>query len=186
VEPVTVNFAMTREDFIASRTAQLKLLMPQPYRFAIKFMGAVLIGFAAVLLAAGHLRYRPAPWLGALLAVCGVFLFFMYLPTVEASARKHAANDFDAGRCGPPARKVCFGENSVEIRSERYQAKIPYEMFYSAYEDGSVFLLYTGIGECRSVPKRTMNGEERKRVADLLGERLKRKFKQEGTREWTK
>lgn len=186
MEPVTVNFAMTRDDYINGRLAQMKMLMPKTYHFSVKFMGIDLIVLACVLLVMGNLFHKPVQWLCAVLVAIGVFLLLMYFPTIAAVVRRRAANEFDAGRGGTPAHTVSFREDCVEVSTERYEAKIPYELFYSAYEDDSVILLYTGIGECRSVPKRTMDGAEQKRVESLLAERLKQKFKQEGAREWTK
>lgn len=186
MEPVTVNFAMTRDDCMHSRVAQMKMQLPKTHDFTVRFLSIDLIILSCVLLVISNLYHRPLQWLCAVFVAIGVFLMFLYKPLQEAFASKAAANDFDSGRSGPPAHIVSFREDCVEFGTERYQAKIPYRMLYSVYEDETVFLLCTAIDEFRSVPIRAMTGAEQKRVESLLADHLKQKFKQEGAREWTK
>ena len=186
MESVTVNFAMTRDDFVNGALARLKMQTSGPYRTANRITGAgsVMLGF--ILFALYFMTHRSVQWLGALCVVFGAFLLFLNLPMQGTAVRRMAAARFEKGLCGVAAQAVYFGESCVEIRSERYEAKIPYDMLFAAYADETTILLCTASDESRIVPKRTMSMEEQKRVEDLLAAKMNRKFKQEGAREWTK
>ena len=163
------------------RAAQANAAVSRRFAAAVKLLGVCLLAFA-FLLPALRLSGR---WFCAVSVACGVFLLFLCRPLGHALVRRRAAEDYEAGRCETPAQTVRFCGDHIEVRTERYEAEIPYGMLYRAYENETVFLLYTGIGECRSVPKRIMNGEDRKRVENLLKDRMKQNFVQEGAREWT-
>jgi hypothetical protein len=182
MEPVTVSFALTRDDFADAALAQMKMQSGGVYRVGSRIVGLVMIAAACVLFTA-----KPgAQPLISVLMVCGVFFLFLCIPTLEAAAKRRASAAFDTGRRSVTAQTAVFGEESVEVQSERYTAKIPYQMLYAAYADEKMILFCTGIGECRCVPKRIMKKDEQKRVEDLLAKTIKQKFKQEGAREWMK
>lgn len=182
MEPVTVSFAFTEEDAVRQREAQAALALPGPYRFSAAALGALFLLLAAAV-PAFRLPYR---WGGAMAAACGVFLLFLLRPMLRAMLRRGAAEDFAAGRFGPAAQTVRFLPDAVEFRDERYEGRIPYGMLRAAYEDEKTLLLCLGESECRAVPLRAMDGEDRRRAEALLKDRMGRKFLQEGAREWTK
>ena len=182
MEPVTVNFALTREDFADAALAQMKMQSARVYRMGSRISGLVMIAAACVLFA---VKPRMQPLISVLM-VCGMFFLFLCIPTLEAAARRRGFAAFDTDRRGVTAQTAVFGEKDVEVRSERYTAKIPYQMMYAAYANEKMILFCTGIGECRYVPKRTMKKDEQKRVENLLAKTIKQKFKQEGAREWMK
>ncbi len=186
MEPVTLNFAMTREDFTNGAAARLKMQTGGTYRAVTRLAGAALILTGCVLFAFHFTAGRPVQWLAGLCAVFGAFLLFLGLQVEETAVRRMASARFEKGLCGVAAQEVVFREDGAEFRSERYEAKIPYEMFYAAYADETTVLLCTASDESRIIPKRTMSLEEQERVEHLLAAKLNRKFKQEGAREWTK
>lgn len=186
MEPVSVSFAVTREDFLDWRKAQMKRAMTRAYRQTVKLIGVYLLVFSALMILLCVARDWPCQWPAAVAAAGGVFLLFLVDPTTIALTRLRAAEDFDSGRAWTPAQSVRFFPDRIEVRSERYDAEIPYGMLFCAYEDGAVFLLYTGGGECRCIPKRAMAPGDCEKVEALLADRLKQKFIQEGAREWTK
>ncbi len=186
MEPVAVSFAVTREDFLDWRKAQMKRAMAGAYRRTVRLAGVYLLIFSAVAILLCLARGWPLQWLAAIAAAGGVFLIFLLNPTSLAVVRLRAAEEFDSGRAWTPAQAVRFYPDRLEVRSERYEAEIPYGMLFCAYEDGAVFLLYTGGVECRCIPKRAMAPGDCEKVEELLADRLKQKFIQEGAREWTK
>ena len=184
-EPVNVNFAITREDAVHIRAAQAELAMRGFYRVAARVLGACFLAAAVALASIPALR-RTYRWACAAAAVCGVSLLFLWQPLLKTVVMAGAAEDFEAGRFGTPARAVRFSPQAVEFRAERYEAAIPYDMLWLAYEDKNVLLLYPGIGECHAVPKRALSKRELEAVNRLLTDRMRQKFLQEGAREWTK
>ncbi len=182
MEPVTVNFAMTRDDYMSGQLARAKSGTARTETIAVKIFGIFLILLAFLLL----LTRTTQSWLSAVAMAGGIFLLFLCRPLLHAIVRRKAADDFEAGRCGMPAQTVSFDNDRVCFRTERYEGHIPYGMLARAYEDGSVFLLFTGEDECRCIPKRTLDKQNQKRVEDLLKSRMKQKFVQEGAHEWTK
>ena len=186
MEPVTVSFAMTRDDYVGGALARLKMQTSGPYLAANRLAGGGMVVLGGILFALHFTAHRPFQWLGAVCVVFGAFLLFLNLPAQEFFIRRAAAAKFEKGLAGVAAQTVSFGEDGVEIRSERYEAKIPYGMISAAYADGTAILLCTAEDESRIVPERTMTADEQKRVEGLLAEKMDRKFKQEGAREWTK
>lgn len=178
MEPVSVSFLLTREDYIAFRLAEDEVCRHDgaAQRFA-RPCGAALLAAAFLLLA--FCQDGAVPLLCGMMAVCGIVLLFLLEPLAKSVVRGKAAQDFDEGM-RIPSQTVNFLPDRIEIRSERYRADLPYEMLCRAYENRKMFLLFTGIGECRCVPKRAMNEESREKVSGLLKECLKSKFIQEG------
>jgi hypothetical protein len=186
MEPVTVSFAMTRDDFVGGALARLKMQTYGPYRLANRLTGVGMLVLGIVLFALYFSARWPMQWFGAVCVVFGAFLLFLNLPAQEFFIRRAAAAKFEQGLAGIAACTVSFGENGVSIRSERYDADLPYGMLSAAYADGTAILLCTAEDESRIVPVRAMTADEQKQVESLLAAKMKRKFKQEGTREWTK
>ena len=185
-EPVTVNFAITRDDFVNGSLARLKMQTAGAYRTANRLTGAGAAVIGCVLFAFYFTTHRPVQWIGTVCIVFSAFLLFLNQSTQEAAVRRMAAARFEKGLCGVAAQTVSFAKDCVEIHSERYEAKIPYGKFFAAYADETTILLCTASDESRIIPKRTMSTEEQKRVENLLASEMNRKFRQEGAREWTK
>lgn len=182
MEPVTVSFALTRNDWIDAASARLKMRFTKAERIAVRAAGTAMLACACVLFV---IRPQTQP-LPALLMAFGMIFIFLCFPTVELAAKNHAAAGFDSGQCGVMAQTVTFLEKSVRVNSERYTAEIPYEMMYAAYADENTIVLSTGLGEIRCIPKRAMDAAGRKQAEDLLAGNMKHKFTQEGARSWTK
>jgi hypothetical protein len=186
MEPVELNFAVTCDDYMNGAAARLKMQAQGNYRFINQLAGGGLLVIGGVLFALHFATGRQLQWFGAMCMVLGAFLLFLSYQVQEAAVRRMAEAQFQKGLCGVAAQQVVIREDCVEFRGERYEAKIPYEMFFSAYADETTVLLCTAPDESRLIPKRTMSPEERERVERLLAARLNRKFIQEGARKWMK
>lgn len=180
MEPVTVNFALTREDCINGAMARLAMMCPKKRKWLVRLAEVFLIAAGCILAAVGATTRRPAfMWPGAVLAAAGLFTVIFLQPAQETAVRHMAGEGFDSGHFGTPAQTVTFGPQNLSVRSERYEANVPYTMLFSAYSDRNVFLIFTASDEWRIIPKRAMNGEESKRVQGLLKAGMKEKFKLE-------
>lgn len=179
MKSVTVRYALTREDCVNGALARLSMLFPKKTYSIFRAAGFLLFCSGCVLFALSVLQENRLAWPGAVLAVTGVFAAFFLHPTQEASVRRMARDGFDSGKFGTPAQTVTFGPEYFELRSERYEAKIPYRMLASAYENAETFLIFTEAEEWRAVPKRTMNSEECASAEKFLREGMKEKFRQE-------
>lgn len=181
MEPVTVSFLTTGEDYADFKFAAMKAAMRRGEAAALRASGAavVLLAFALMLFWGGSVLRNVLYILLALIgfAVCGspdvVFPFFV---------RRRALQEYESGKSRVPAQTVEFHGDFVSFLSERYSVRIPYWMLHRVYEDDRMFVLYLGIDEMRFVPKRSMDGSGCKKVRDLLASQLKDKFQQEGAR----
>lgn len=178
--PVTVNYALTRDDCVNGALARLGMMYPKKKKRLIRSAEFFLLAAGCMLAIAGAVLYRPASvWSGAVLAVAGLFLVAFLQPAQEAAVRHMAGESFDSGHFGMPAQTVTFGPRGLSVRSERYEAEIPYPMLFSAYADRNVFLIFTASDEWRIVPRRAMSKEEGGQVQSLLRAGMKEKFKLE-------
>lgn len=184
MKPVTVSFAITREDFIKEAEARMKMQLTASVRACIRICGTIMLCFACLIFVRKKIFYADLNWTAAAIMAIAVFLIFLFMPTLGLAVRKNASERFNAGSIKATAKTVSFAEDVVKINAERYKAKIPYSMFYAAYADEATILLYTAVNECCSIPKRTMSISEQEQVEGLLASKLKQKFKQEGAREW--
>lgn len=182
MEPVSANFALTRDDCVNGAIARLKMMYPKKTLVLLRVSGFLIFCAGCALVTVGVVLRRPLAWAGALFAVAGIFAAFFVRPAQEAAMRHVAGENFDSGRFGTPAQRVAFGPRTVLLRSERYEAEIPYEMFYAVYSDENVLLLFTASDEWRIVPKRAMDAAGRSRAEKLLADRMKQKYFQEGAR----
>jgi hypothetical protein len=117
-----------------------------------------------------------------LLVLFGLFISFYFNTLQPYFLRTRSANYFDSHGERMIAQTVTFYPDMLEITTDRYKANLPYQMLYQCYEDDKVFLLYTGIGEMRFIPKRAVSQEDCDRIHQILSEQLKEKYKQEGAR----
>lgn len=179
MEPVTVNFALTREDCVQGSLARLSMLFPKKTYARFRTAGFLLFCAGCLLITESILLKQPLAWAGAVFAAAGVFAAFFLRPAQELSVRRMAGEGFDSGRFGTPAQTVIFGTEGIEVRSERYEAKIPYRMLSGAYEGRDAILVFTGADEWRTVPKRAMSPVECGRTAALLANGLHEKFRRE-------
>ena len=183
--PVSVSFLITRPDYADFKTAAAKACVRHREAVLLRCAGSALV-LAALVLRAFFSTGFYQNVIYTMVAVAGVIVGAFYDVTVHYFARRRAFVWYESNKERFTAQNAEFGEDAVRFSTDRYAAEIPYGMFYRVYEDGRVFLFYTGINELKFVPKRSMNEDECEQVRAVLKSRLQEKYQQEGAREWTK
>lgn len=153
--------------------------VPEREQRLIFAIGCVLIAVGCVF----FVKYLPLlphfAWAGVVIAAMGAFFAFFSRRTLEAAVSRKAGEWFDAGRFGTPAQTVVFGPEKLEISSELYECRVPYEMLSGVFEGRGALLIFTAGDEWRIVPERTLDPEALGRVKALLKSKMNQKFTQE-------
>lgn len=179
--PVSISFLITKPDYADFKTAAAKACVKKVEINLLRGTGCVMI-FAALILRAFFSTGFYQNVIYTLIAVIGVIVGVFYDVMIHYFARLRAFAFYEANRERFTAQNTEFGKDTVKFATDRYRAEIPYELLYAAYEDGRVFILYTGIDEMKFVPKRSMNEDECEQVRAVLKNKLQEKYQQEGAR----
>jgi hypothetical protein len=180
-KPITVSSLTTKPDYADFKSAAAKAMVNKSEIRFLRITGCVLI-LAALLLRAffsGSFLQNAAC---TVMAAVGVIVGAFYDWILRYNVRVHALREYERAKNRFFAQITEFGEDTVNFKTDRYTASIPYELFYKVYEDSRVFILYTGIDEMKFIPKRAMSEQECRQVQDILQSKLKEKYQQEGAR----
>jgi len=169
LESITVSFLPTREDYADYQVSAAKAAVKQKDLLFMRICGSVLIFgglIGAVFL--GSRIYTNV--INVLLILYGVFLVF-YLDILQPYLVKNAAMAYyDTHGEKMISVSMTFSEETVKIITDRYTACLPYSMLWRVHEDPKTILFYTGIGEMRYLPKRTLSPEELKKIHLILND----------------
>lgn len=179
--PVLISFLITKPDYADFKTAAAKACMKKSEITMLRVTGCVLV-LAALLLRTFFSTGFYQNVVYTVMAVIGVIVGALYDMLVHYLVRLRAFGYYEANKEKFTAQNAEFDEAEIRFKIDRYTAAIPYELFYKAYEDGRVFILYTGIDEMKFIPKRAMSEDECKQVRNLLQTKLQEKYQQEGAR----
>ncbi|MBE6829809.1 MAG: YcxB family protein [Ruminococcaceae bacterium] len=179
--PVSVSFLTTNFDYADFKSAAARADMQKGERLVLRITGAVLV-LSALLLQVYSFKSVTNSILYAVMAAAGILVGFFYELIAQYTLRRRALHYFDANKEKFIAQTTEFHEEEITFQTERYTAAIPYDLFYRAYEDGRVFILYTGINEMRFIPKRAMGDSESAQIRNILQTKLQEKYQQEGAR----
>jgi len=180
-EMIIVNYLTTKEDFVDFRLAASKAVINHKEVLILNVLGYVMILFGLV----GEVLLSKALYtdiIYGLLVLFGLFISFYFNTLQPYFLRSRSINYFESHGERMIAQIVTFYPEKLELTTDRYKATLPYKMLYQCYEDDKVFILYTGIGEMRFIPKRAVSQEDCCRIHQILSEQLKEKYKQEGAR----
>ena len=179
--PVSISFLITAPDYVDFKTAAANAYMKKWEINLLRAVGAAMI-LTSLILCKVYGGTLPQILIYSALALVGILVGAFYEILTIVFVRRRALNYFESVKERFTAQNTEFQEDTVLIKTDRYSAAIPYELFWKAYEDSKVFLLYTGIDEMRFIPKRAMTEEECKQVQTVLKTKLKEKYQQEGAR----
>lgn len=179
--PVSISFLITKPDYADFKTAAAKACVKKNEVYMIRGISCLLV-LTALLLRGFFSRTFYQNVIYTVIIVIGVVVGAFYDLIVHYFVRQFAFAYYEASKERFTAQNTEFGEEEIRFKTDRYSAAIPYEMLYRAYEDGRVFILYTGIDEMRFIPKRAMNEDDCKKVRTVLQLRLQEKYQQEGAR----
>jgi hypothetical protein len=179
--PITVSYLTTKPDYADFKVAAAKALIKKSETNILRVTGCVLI-FSALILRAFFSGSFLQNVIYTIMAIVGVIVgaFFDFIARYTVRAR--AFTYYEANKEKFIAQITEFDEEKITFKTDRYSASIPYALFYKAYEDGRVFIIYTGIDEMKFIPKRAMNEQECEQIHNILSTKLQEKYQQEGAR----
>ncbi|NLJ31037.1 MAG: YcxB family protein [Clostridiales bacterium] len=181
MQPVTVSFLITAPDYADFKSAAAKACLKRREIMILRAAGCLLVLASLVLCRLfGSDPLRILSYSAIALAGIAVGAFYEWFSGLFVRLR--ALNEFAAHKERFSAQNVEFSEEKVMFQNDRYSAAVPYEMLFKAYEDGRVFILYTGMDEMRFIPKRAMNEDECRQLRHVLQTKLQEKYQQEGAR----
>ena len=178
---VTASFLTTEDDYAAFKLAACRAALKKKDVASARVCGLALLALGIlgrVFLPGGIYRN----FIYYLMIIVG-FILCVYYDTLQPYLiKRRAAAYFAHNQEKMIAQTLLFFEDRLEVQTDRYTAKLPYSLLYQGYEDGKVFLLYTGIGEMRFLPKRSITQEDCQMIHEILTRNLQENYKQEGVR----
>lgn len=176
MQPVQVNFLVTKQDFYEWKKAASRAQLRRFEVVSCRILGALLtaLGVLGMCLLSGTAAKTACALLSVLSMATGLYYDTLYPYLVH----RKILSLWETQR--PKTYRIGFSEEQFTVDSERYQAALPYEMLHRVYEDRHVILLDLGAGELHFVPKRTLTVEEQKRLQQHLRRVMNEKYKQEG------
>lgn len=181
MQPFSVSFLITAPDYADFKSAAAKACLKRREVFILRAVGCLLV-LASLILGRFYGGDLFRILIYSAMALIGLAAGAFYDWFAGIFVRMGALNEYAANKERFTAQTMEFGEEQVVFQTDRYSAAIPYEMLYKAYEDGRVFILYTGMDEMRFIPKRAMNEDECKKLRFVLQTKLQEKYQQEGAR----
>lgn len=179
--PVSVSFLITKPDYADFKTAAAKACVKKNELNILRATGCLLL-LAAMILRGFFSTGFYQNVIYTVMAVVGVVVGAFYDLLIHYFVRQRAFNYYEANKEKFTAQNTEFYQEKVQFKTDRYSAAIPYELFYKAFEDSRVFILYTGIDEMKFIPKRAMSEDDCSQVRALLQTKLQEKYQQEGAR----
>lgn len=172
IQPLAVvSYLPTKEDYEAFRLAAVRSKNSDGRKMAVRFGGAAVAGVgAALFLFTGSGIMERVAW--AALILLGLFWLSYYDVIQPYTVRKQARARYEASRRMLVSQTVELFDRQFILRTDRYQAKLPYELLYKVVEDKNIYLLYTGEDEVRFIPKRVMTEEQCRAFTEILKERI--------------
>jgi hypothetical protein len=179
LNPITVNHLTTKYDYADFKVAAAKAGFKKSEKLILRILGTLLILAALILNRFFHgTVYQNIIYI-AMVALGGIIGCF-YEIIAHYAARQRALNYFESNKEKFIAQLTVFHEKQISFKTDRYTAAIPYDLLYKVYEDGRVFIIYTGIGEMRFIPKRAVSESECMQIRNILQSKLQEKYQQEG------
>ena len=167
---VTVSYLVTREDYADFKAAACRAGFSKKDVSLIRVLGGILaaLGMALWMLAVLQDQGPAYTTLPAITVLLGVLMFFFVDLFMPWFSRRGAVAYFDTHKEQMIAQTMVFYTDRMEVRTDRYEASLPYPMLYRVYEDSRVFVFYTGLYEMRFLPKRALSEEELKQIQALV------------------
>ena len=151
---ITLSFLPTKEDFINFKFCALKKEVTKKDSVIFLFAG-ILIILAGIL----NLVFKEKT-LGFLYVAIGAFICLYFKHFYPLIVKNKAASYYDTHGEKFTSFSYILDEDKIEIISDRYYLKAPYNMLYKIEEDKNMILIYSGEGEINYIPKRILSLEE--------------------------
>jgi len=177
--PITISYLTTKPDFADFKTAAAKAMTKKSEINILRATGCILI-FAAFILRAFFSESFAQNVIYTGMAVVGVIVGAFFDIITRYAVKQRAFSYYEANKEKFIAQISEFDEEKITFQTDRYTAAIPYTLFFKAYEDSRVFILYTGMDEMKFIPKRAMTDPQCKQIQNILHTKLQEKYQQEG------
>lgn len=182
VKQVCVSFLPTREDYCDYKATACRAACRPRDVIVLRAAGVALVLLGIVFWAVWGRSNYVQTIADCLLVLLGILLGSWQDTLMPYFIRRSAGAYYDANRERMISKNLLFAENMVEIHTDRYKAHLHYDLFFRAYEDKKMFLLYIGEEEIHFVPKRALTEDQAALLHGWLSAAMGEKFHQEGTR----
>lgn len=169
-----VSYLPVREDYEAFRLAAARLGVPQKRKLAFRLAGVAIAVLSAAVFVLGNVDLLETVAWGLLFAA-GLCVASFYDILQPYLVKRQADAQFDTSR-RLVSQTVELYQSHIAVRTDRYEAALPYELLYRVVEGRSLFLFYTGEDEARFIPKRVMTGEQCVSLVRTLTEKLGERY----------
>ncbi len=156
---ITVSFLPIRQDYADYQAAACNAAVSPREHLFLRAAGFLLVVAGFILCLFFGVGNPQNTIFFSILVLFGLAVGFFHDTIQPVLVRSRAQSFYDHAGERMTAQSLFFFEDRVQIRSDRYEASLPYSLL-QVYEDERVFLLRLGPGEARYVPKRALSQEE--------------------------
>lgn len=158
---ITLSFLPTREDYINFKNSLLKKESNKK-----DFAATIIAGILFFLVGIINL-FLNAMAFGFLNIGMGIFSCLYFKHFYPLIVKNKAASYYDTHGEKFTSFSYILDEEEIEIISDRYHLKAPYNMLYKIEEDKNMILIYSGEGEINYIPKRILSLEEAEFISQI-------------------
>ena len=176
---VILSFLLTKEDYSNGKIAASRAAYRHGEIDFLRWSGFFLVLSGLVL----RVFFAPNAYsktVYMLMVLLGTLIGFYIDNWQPLLVRWQAQRFYDSRGERILAQTIQFYNEKISITTDRYHAEIPLEFLHRVYEDGKVFLLYTGRDEVWVIPKRALPPWDLMKVRELL--KRNENYKREGVR----
>lgn len=169
------SYLITEEDYVHFQQAAAAPRRETAYATRALGFLAVLCGALLFALRSPSLLEKLAWGLLTALGVCLAFSCDLLLPYF---VRRRARAFYNTHRRMIVSQSMIFYKDGCAVQTDRYEAQLPYSLFYQCIEDQNGFVFFAGPGEMRYLPKRVMAAGQEACIARLLKEQMGERYTQ--------
>lgn len=153
---VSVSFLPTKQDYADYQMAACNAAASPKERLFLRAAGFILVVVGFVLCLFFGVGNPQNTVFFSILVLFGLAVGFFHDTIQPVLVRSRAQSFYEHAGERMTAQSLFFFEDRVVVKSDRYEASLPYTML-RIHEDDRVFLLQLGPGEARYVPKRALS-----------------------------
>ena len=165
---IAISFLPTKQDYADYQVAVCSAAASVKERLFLRAAGFLLVAAGFVLCLLFGMGNPKNMLFFSLLVLLGLAVGFFYDTIQPVLARSRAQSFYDRAQERMTSQALFFFEDRVVVKSDRYEASLPYALLYGIHEEERVFLLRLGPSEARYVPKRALSPEECETLHNLL------------------
>lgn len=168
---ITTTYLITKEDYVNLSISKLKIDRKNPDTIKQKVASFIMVIFLSLWF------FRPGESLSIVSCLLIVFLGFLFLFLLDMyMVKKLAVDIYEKEKKNLLSQTFTLYEDSLSIKTDRYSARIPFDMLYEVYEDQEVFVICTSIADMKFIPKRVLDVAQRNLFREIIEKNLSRSF----------